>query len=200
MRIKSLCVILFGLSLVITVNGFACEEYKKISLEEAKEYRAVIGKADADSLDRMFAIDQLVCSDNPNLRAWAIQHGLKNSSDPLVRNQVMLTAMMQKQRIDIKLDEKGNLSKADKLFAKNNSGVYSLVVQYRSKKDGCISFLHKDRCSTRQSLYIKGDKIEFNLKHMFGEFRLSESNELVGYLRQFNKKGYGRIPAVIPLD
>lgn len=200
MRFNALCVILFCMFLSIAVNGFACEEFKKISLEDAKEYRAVIGNAGADPLDRMFAVEQLVCSDNPNLRAWAIEHGLKNSSDPLVRNQVMLIAMMQKQRIDINLDAKGNLTAADKQFVKKNSGVLSLVVQYRSNKDGCISFAHRDRCVTKQSLYIKGDKVEFNLNHMIGEFRLSSANELVGYLRQVSKKGYGRIPAVISLD
>ena len=112
----------------------ACEKFTRYSTEEAKEYRDMLNKADADSLDRLSAFQRLVCSDNPILRNYAIQQGLKNSKDPLVRNQVLLDAMMQKERIDIEMYSNDQLTKQDKEFIAKHAGIYSATVVYRSSQ------------------------------------------------------------------
>ncbi len=177
----------------------ACEKFNPLSSEEVKENRDMLGKLDADPLDRMFAFEQLACSDNPNLRHYAMKEGLKNSADPLVRNQVMLKAMMQKKRIDVELNSNKELTELDKKFISENAGVYSRIVYYRSEKEGCLSLHYPDKCIPTISLFIKGDKVEYNYKSVFGEFRLSQAGELIGFLRAKNSSKYSRIPAVIKL-
>ena len=177
----------------------ACEEYKSLSTEELKEYRDMLEKSDADSLDRMFAFEQLVCSDNPNLRAYALEIGLKKTADPLIRNQVMLKAMMLKKRIDVELNLTKELTRKDKEFIANNAGIFSRIVSYRSEKEGCLSVSSKKQCAPANSVFIKGDKVEYNYGLIFGEFRLSQAGELVGFLRVRESRQYSRIPAVIKL-
>lgn len=176
----------------------ACESYLQISLDEIKEYRTVLHQADADPLDRLFAFEQMVCSDRPNIRHYALKEGLSNISDPLVRNEIMLKAMMQKTRIDVELAIAKTLTKNDKAFITENGGVFSKAVAFKSETDGCISIHHAD-CRTDYSLWIRGDHVELGYGSVLGEFRLTDTNELVGTLRASNKKEYTNIPAIIKL-
>ena len=193
--------VLIAAGMMVYQSGLmlACEKYNSYSNEEAKEYLEMLNNPDANPVDRMFAIQQLACSDNPNLRNHSVKEGLKQSADPLVRNQVMLVAMMQKQRIDVELSSQKELTKGDKKFIADNSGTYSNNVKYRSESEGCISLYSPKECLKQNSLFIKGDKLEFNHGAIMGEFRLSEGNELVGYIRVKNTSQYSRIPAVIKL-
>lgn len=188
------------LALLLSVPGmaYACEDYSSFELEEIKEFRDMLDNTDADPLDRLFAFEQMVCSDRPNIRSYAIKQGLNTIQDPLVRNEVMFKAMMQKTRIDVELSKGRELSDEDKKFIQDNAGVYSHIVTYRSQEDGCIS-LHRDRCATEYSVFIVGDKVELNYSRVSGEFRLSGSGELVGTLRASDRGEYTRIPAVIKL-
>ncbi len=187
------------LSISFQQTVFSCEKYESFTLDEQKSFREMLNKSNADPLDRLFAFNRLACSDDPNIRSYAVREGLKNSSDELVRNQVMLTAFMQMKRVDIELGESTDATKDDQSFIKKNSGIFSKNVQYRSKTDGCISLYRADKCLSSSSLFIKGDKIEYNYKSIFGEFRLTSNNEMLGFLRVANTKKYSRIPAVIKL-
>lgn len=198
MRVVSALILVAGITVFQSGVIFACEKLTPYSTEELKEYLEILGKSDADPLDRMFAVEKLACSDNPNLRNYAMKAGLKNSVDPLVRNQVMLKAMMQKKRIDVELNSNEQLTNHDKKFISTNAGIYSKIVAYRSEKEGCVS-LYDKKCIPTRSLFIIGDKVEYNYNSVFGEFRLSKTGELVGFLRAENNSNYSRIPAVIKL-
>ncbi|MEW8628083.1 MAG: hypothetical protein AB2551_20210 [Candidatus Thiodiazotropha sp.] len=190
---------ILGLLISFQQTAFSCEKYESFTLDEQKSFREMLNKSNADPLDRLFAFNQLACSDDPNIRSYAIREGLKNSSDELVRNQVMLTAFMQMKRVDIELGESDGATKDDQSFIKKNSGIFSKNVQYKSKTDGCISLYRTDKCLSNSSLFIKGDKVEYNYKSIFGEFRLTSNNEMLGFLRVANTRKYSRIPAVIKL-
>ncbi|WP_148040260.1 hypothetical protein [Marichromatium sp. AB31] len=180
-------------------NAFSCEEYKSHPREKLQEYRSVLLNADADSFDRLFAFEQLVCSDNPNIRNYALKKGLENAKDELVRNQIMLEAMMLKSRIDIHLKKTKEITKEDKSFIDKHSGVYSSIIRYKDREQGCISLFTESTCNTSHSVFIKGNKVEYNSMGIYGEFKLSESNELVGFLRVRESSDYSKIPAVIEL-
>ncbi|MEZ5812319.1 MAG: hypothetical protein R3D45_12980 [Rhizobiaceae bacterium] len=176
----------------------ACEEYRSLSTAEMKEFRDKLVETDADPLDRMFAFEELNCSDNPTIRAYAVREGLKNATDPLVRHQIMFEALMQKTRIDVELSKAGKLKGGDKRFYDKNDGVYSREVSFRDRASGCIG-ISFNRCASNASLIISGDTVEYTHGAMIGVFKLTEQNELVGFLRPDNRSEYSKIPAIIRL-
>ncbi len=181
------------------LSAQACESYKSLATSEMKEFRDKLSEAEADPLDRLFAFEELSCSDNPTVRAYAVREGLKTAKDQLVREQIVLTALMQKTRLDIELVASGNVTDEDRKFIKKHAGLWSLPINFRSQKDGCVSAYHDSRCDARYSLFLRGDKAEFTYDRVVGEFQLSEDNALVGFVRVDARDTFGRIPAVINL-
>lgn len=191
--LKLISILLAGVSV-----ASACDKYADYTIDELKEFRAMLGKEDADSLDRLFAFEQMVCSDSPNIRSYAVKQGLNTIQDPLVRNEVMLRAMMQKTRIDVELGDNRELTDDDKKFIAEHGGLYSRLIANRTEEAGCIG-LNGKKCDSRYSVFIQGDKVELNYSPISGEFRLSGNGELVGTIRADNNARYTRIPAVIKL-
>lgn len=181
-------------------GAMACEGYVELSMQDAKEYRDKLQEQGADPLDRMFAFQQLVCSSNPILRAYAVREGLKAANDPLVRQQIMFDSLMQKTRLEIEMTAGSKATKADKAFIKELSGIWVLEVRYASREHGCLSFDRYDGCKKARALFIRGDNVEFSYNNAIGEFFLSDSNELVGFVRVNGRSDYSRIPAVIKLN
>lgn len=191
------------LGLVLTAqSASACEEYVNHDVADLKEYRDKLTEQGADPFDRLFAFEQLVCSSNPTLRAYAVREGMRNASDPIVRHQILLDAMLQKKRLDIELTVGSNATSADKSFVKGQSGVLVFPVAYASPSEGCISLNDRinDRCDRGRAVYIRGDNVELTYYDLIGEFFLTDADELVGFVRVKDRAEHGRIPAVIKLN
>ncbi len=192
--------IIVFLALVISMpDTFACEELIELSSEEVKEYRDKLIQSNADPLDRLFAFENLACSSKPTIRAYAIREGLKSSSDPLVRHQILFEALMQRPRIDVELSDSKKLKPGDKKFIEEYSGVYSREVIHRNRDAGCISF-DRGECRPTEAIFIRGGIVEFNRGRIVGRFELTDANELVGYIRPQAHPNYSNIPAIIKLD
>jgi hypothetical protein len=188
-----------GLLVLPVGMALACDSYSDYSTDELKEMRALLNNVEADPFDRMEALESLSCSDNPNLRHYALKQGLKSIEEPFLRNEILLIALMEKKRIDVELGKSSELTKDDKNFFTTHAGVYSNLVSYRSLSEGCISFYYKDRCDPGTSMVISGDRVQLNNIHVSGTFLLSREGELIGTLRAQNHSKYTRIPAVIKL-
>lgn len=188
-----------SLALLLQGAALACDKYVNYPMEEIKEYRDMLLKPDADPLDKLHAFELLACSDRPNIRHYALKNGFDNIDEPLVRNEIMLKAMLQKTRIDVELGDNGELTEADKNFIAQHGGVFSNIVSYRSEKDGCISLYDKRSCDVDSSYFIRGNKVELIYSGAWGKFELSASGELVGTLRPQNTAYHTHIPAVIKL-
>lgn len=181
-----------------TGTAAACEEFVAIPESEAKEARDKLLQSDADPMDRLFAFQKLVCSNQPVLRNYAVREGLKSTTEPLVREQIMLDALLQKTRLDITLVPGSGASKKEKDYAKDRSNLLSFEVRTASAEHGCLSLYAANGCQMIYSAVIKGDKLELNYTPLVGEFRLSDTNELVGFV--IPRPGhFGRIPAIIQL-
>ena len=189
---------LFILAVLQSSAAHACDDYASYSIDEIKEFRNMLSKSDADPLDRMFAFEQMACSDRPSIRHYALKEGLNTIKDPLVRNEIMLRAMMQKVRIDVELSKTKQLTGSDKSFIKEHGSVFSNLVTFRSEDDGCLG-LHYAKCEPRYSAFVVGNKLELNSGGTSGSFTLSTNGELVGTLRAGNSANYTNIPAVIKL-
>ncbi len=199
--IKRVLETLFFLNVfVLTFSSltYACETFENLSNEDVKLFRDKLIEPNADSLDKLFAFEKLACSNNPTIRALAVREGLSKSSDELVRHQILLEAMMQKNRIDIELADGRNLTPNDKKFINSHAGIYSRKVEGRDRSFGCLA-LHRQGCRSDDAVFIKGDLVEFNRGRITGVFRLSTQNELVGYLKPQANNRYSKIPAVIKL-
>ena len=177
----------------------ACEEFTDFSTEELKELREMLNDTDADPLDRLFALETMVCSDSPNIRHYAMKQGMEKIDEPLVRNEIMLKALLEKSRIDVEIGKAKNMSKQDKAFITEQGGVYSNQIMYRSESEGCISLYYKDKCATEYGVYVRGDRVELNYQYVSGVFHLSKAGELVGTLRARNNQNHAQLPAVIRL-
>lgn len=196
---------ILALGLAMAVSPFlapgasACEDYKVIDNTQLKEFRDKLLEAEADPLDRLFAFQELVCSDNPTIRTYAVREGLRASRDPLVRQQIMFDAMMGKTRLDIELTATVDATQKDKQFIKENAGVWSAPVAYVSAQEGCMSLYQSNTCSKGLSVYVRGDAVEIGYNRLIGDFRLADDNKLVGFIRVSGTSDYGRIPATIAL-
>ncbi|EKF18732.1 hypothetical protein [Nitratireductor pacificus] len=191
---------LAALGVLLSAAGAqACEQYKNLSTAEMKEYRDKLVEAGADPLDRLFAFEELSCSDNPTIRAYAIREGIAAAKDPLVREQIAFTSMMSKTRVDIELVIDSNASATDKKIVQGLSGLWSREARFKSPQHGCISFNSTDNCWTATSLFVKGDKIEMNFNDLLGEFHLTSDNVFAGFIRFDDRADNGRVPAVIKL-
>lgn len=187
------------LFLIHTGSVLACESYTDYSTDELKELRDAINQSDADPLDRMLAFEKMMCSDSPNMRHYAMEQGMKNVDDPLVRNEIMLKALLEKRRIDVEIGTSKDMTKNDKAFVAEQGGVYSHKVTYRSEPEGCIGLYQTEKCDSTYSLIISGDRVELNYQQVSGTFRLSKAGELVGTIRARNHQNYTQLPAVIKL-
>lgn len=181
-------------------GALACEEFVDLAAQELKEYRDKLVEQEADPLDRMFAFQQLACSSSPVMRAYAVREGLRTATDPIVRQQIMFDSLMQKTRLDIELTADSKVTAGDKNFIKEQSGVWVLQVPFQSSQEGCLSLHYGDRCEKQYSAFVRGDKLELTYNYTVGEFYLSDTNELVGYVRIRDNANFGRIPAVIKLN
>lgn len=176
----------------------ACEEYRDLTNGEIKEFRDKLIETGADPLDRLFAFEELVCSDRPTVRNYAIREGLRSATDPIVRHQILLEALMQKTRIDVEMTRSKKLKDGDKRFFDEHSGIYSRNVTFRDRAQGCIG-LNYNSCEPGDSLFVKGEVVELNRGYMVGLFKLTPQNELVGYVRPQANRNYSNIPAIIKL-
>lgn len=180
--------------------ALACEEYVTHDASTLKSLRDKLVEPGADSIDRLFAFQELVCSSNPTMRAYAVREGLRTSSDQLVREQIMLDALMQKDRIEIEMTAGPSATPDDKEFIKSLAGVWVGNVGFRSVERGCLSLYSNKECSSDAKVVISGDKVQFTYQRIVGEFVLTDTNELVGYLRAQAHQRFTRIPAILKLN
>lgn len=183
---------------ILTGPAVACEEYKTLAQADIKEFRDKLTDPNADPIDRLFAFQELACSDSPVMRDYAIRTGLANASDELVRNQIALEALLQKQRIEIEIIPKGAERKAQEYFKERYNNMIMIEVADTYPEDGCVVFRRNDSDSCTW-MYLKLDGPDAILAHdrsFSGKFELVATGELVGFVRNSD---YGQISARIDL-
>lgn len=179
----------------------ACEEYKSLSKDEIKDYRNKLVEEGADEVDRMFSFRELVCSDSPTMRAYAVEFGLKSTSDDVMRNEVMLAAMFQKKRIDINLVNSNSLGESEKNFVDSLGGVATYVLGQKFISEGCINIANtsNDKCNPWRSFIVSGSKILLTDGDSYvAEFELSKSNDVIGFFQRIGR-GESKIVASFTL-
>jgi hypothetical protein len=160
----------------------ACETYKALSATELKEFRNKLTEKGADPIDRLFAYQELACSDQPVMRAYAIRAGMENARDPILRQQIAFDALMAMPRVDVELS--GNdLGKNAKRYIEGEGNVISSAVRYRDLKKGCLSFYSSDSCQEGSAMTIKGDTLLVSGSNLVGTLALTETGEFIGTVR-----------------
>lgn len=179
---------------VIANQAQACEQYEPIPLAELKEYRTKLLEPEADPFDRLFAFEQLSCSDKPTIRSFAIQEGMKSANNDIVRTEILLQAILQRRQIVIELIS-ANPSKEVKKRIDRAGGAILETVRGKFPTEGCVSWSNDEECKG-WFLQISGKKAVLNGNGYDGLFELSKSGELVGFVR-FDRST--KVPAKIPL-
>ena len=180
--VKSLLAALAGLTLFAATPVLACETYKALSATELKEFRDKLAEQDADPIDRLFAYQELACSDQPVMRAYAIRAGMENAKDPILRQQIAFDALMALPRVDIELSGE-SLGKNAKRYVSGEGNVVSNTVRYRDPVKGCLSFHSSDACYEGHAMTLKGDTLLVSVSNLVGTLALTETGEFLGTVR-----------------
>lgn len=203
--------IAFAMLVLGTPAAMACDDYVEISAADTKAYRDVLADTAADPLDRYFAFEQLACSSSAPIRAYATQMALQGNTDTILRSQVLLHILTSKQRIIVELSPSRQSTPADQEALKKSGGQLSLIPKFVSVEQGCVSFTSD--CDPKRAMLIIGERVELgfdaansNLQtggnSAFGEFELTDANELVGNVRldSYSNGHHGSVNGLIRLD
>lgn len=203
---------LLALALISAASpAMACNAFVTLNTEDMKAYRDKLADTSADPLDRYFAFEQLACSDSPPVRAFASKMALEGNSDPITRAQVLLHILTNKKQIVIQLSPSKQSTKADQQAISTSNGQLVLVPKTMLPEEGCVSFTYD--CDPKRAMLIIGERVELGFdahnsglrsggNSAFGEFRLTETNELVGSIRldTYSNGEHGSVDALIRLD
>lgn len=186
---NALKIILAGFALFFCgglTSGLACAQYKTLAISELKEYRDKLIEEAADPIDRLFAYQQLSCSDQPGVRRYAIDIGMQNATDDIVRHAILLDAVMALPRIDLEIPDNQDADDAHRKFLTEKGNVLSFVVRYRDKKAGCLSFFSETECSTGRMATLLGRSLSISNDDIHATLTLTTSGEMTGFLRRHN--------------
>ncbi len=148
------------LSLAFPALGTACEAYKSVPQDQAQAMLDALGNPKAKSLERVFAFQTLACSDIPSVRRVAMEQGLKNGNDPVLRGQVLLEILMQKDAVNLDLLDTPNLPPLSRDFIKRRGGSMLYTFRFKDRAQGCISIGYNHECDRTRKITISGDKIQ----------------------------------------
>lgn len=175
--------ILLATGLVEARAALACDQFIALDAAQAKELMATLKNPGADQFDRIFAFETLVCSDRPVIRDFAMKEGLANAGDDMVRAQVLMEIMFQKERYRIRLIGSPSLDPQAKKFIEEKKAALFYDNKMTDKVKGCVS-LYGDQCRPDRQFSFKGTTILLRYDSLLGEFRLQEDNTLAGTIRE----------------
>lgn len=190
--------ILYAIALVIVAGwpALACEgDYEPIPMEDLKEYRAKLVEPEADPFDRLFAFERLACSDRPTIRTYAIEQGMKSSTDEIVRHEILLRSILQRDQFVIELISTGADQEAKRELERYGGLIRKFIVR-RLPERGCVQWRETtDECAGYSAQVSGGKVIVTHANQWDGFFELTSTGELVGFIRTER----AQIPARIPL-
>lgn len=178
-------------------TAHACEKYKEIELADAQKLLSTLKDAKSDTMTRVFAFNALACSTMPAVRQVAMKEALK-IDDPIVKGDVLLEILMQRDAILVELIPSSGLSRDAKAWAAklNNSLVYKF--RFKDPAAGCVTVnTGGEACQKGSMIKLNGDTVDIYEDPLFGEFTLQPDNTLRGYIKPNSRTA--QIPAKIGL-
>ncbi|MEP2706242.1 MAG: hypothetical protein ABJQ71_22770 [Roseibium sp.] len=200
---KILCSAIPLLGFMCVSQAMACADYESIDPTELKSMRDVLVKEDADPIDRLTVFQLLMCSDQPAIRAYAIDVG-KQTSDVILQAEVVAAALSELDQLDIKLVPADNLNDKARKYVERVKSSLSFIVRSRSRSGACVGLIKRevDLCPIGARASALGSTVEFsfdvNSRNLSGAFALATTGDMIGYIES-HSPATGRIPAILRL-
>ena len=198
-RTSATCFLLFVLVYTQTTALANCTEYSHYPDAEIEQYIGILQNSEKSEIQRSIAYDKIACSDNPNYRQYALEIGLQDTSNSLLRSKILMDAMMSKDIFVIDLIEPSNLSKESKDYIKENSGQLRFKAYQRDPTEGCITIYIHSKCGSDRQVKVTGQYVEVTFINFYGKFELTPNNDLKGYVISSGGAKTGKIPAKLNL-
>lgn len=185
-KLVQLSGLLIAAALMAVSQAGACEGYKSVPQDQAQKLLDILGNRNAKSIDRVLAFETLACSDMPAVRRAALEEGLKNVSDRILREQILLEVLMQKDSISLELLDGSSLPHIARENIRRTGGSIHYRFFYKNRLEGCISLSSRRECNPRTMIRISGDKIELFDRNNTAQLQLQPDNSLRGFWRRLS--------------
>jgi len=186
-----------ALTLLCASPGRACDEFKPVDLETGQKLMGILEAPNAQALDKIFAFQTLACADQPIMRRFATDEGIK-SKNPLLRAQALAEIVLQRDAIKIELTETPGLpdSLRNWLKAEGHSLVYR--VSRPQGRFNCVGINGANCDDLRQYQFrVDGEKVRLFYGNIVGDFQLAEGRNLRGTIKNGANPA---VPAKIDLE
>lgn len=178
--------VVLALSLAFSATGSACEGFKSVPQDQAQAMLDTLGNPKSKPLERVFAFQTLACSDLPAVRRVAMEQGLKGN-DPILRGQVLLEILMQKDAFSLELLDSPNLPPQSRENIKRRGGSMLYNFRFKDRAQGCISIGFNNECDKIRKIVISGDKVQILDAGEFTDLQLQPDNTLRGTWKRINE-------------
>lgn len=177
--------IVLGFLTSMIESSSACEKFAAVDNAQAKEAMALLANPDGDPFDKLSAFELLSCSDKPVVRAFALKTGLQGVTDEMVRGQILMGMLMQRQLIRMVMTKTGDLDQSALTLIEEHNGVIELQNKYQDEVKGCIGFWDDNGCTDNVSMKFRGTTLDFTYSQeaLTGTFILGADNRLTGWIR-----------------
>lgn len=176
-----------------------CSEYSHLPDEEIEEYLSILQDPNKSDFKRSTAYNQLACSDNPVYRQHAFEIGIQDTENTLLRRQILLDRMFEKENFVIELIELANLSQESKAYIKENKGQIRFKAYKRDPSKGCITVYIHSSCDGSRQVTVSGNIVEITHIDFYSKFELTSKNTLEGYVVSSRRYKTDKIPAKLNL-
>lgn len=178
----------------LLAHAEACESLRQLDAGTARKMMGVIRQVDGDVLDQMEAFKILSCSDEPALRNFAIEDGLRAKS-PIVRSLALAEQIFQREQIRIDFLPDASIGDREKIWMEQQGRALVYKIEIVNRQSSCVSISARSKCDdprNEQRLTIDRDKVRLMDRDIQATFSLQPDGSLRGMLKP------GRILKDIP--
>jgi hypothetical protein len=163
----------------------ACEQKKKIDRSSAIQALKQIADEAISDIDRLFILDELLCSSDAQIRTLVLKSGI-NSKSEVVRMRALMYRMMEMRNYRIELissDIQGASGSAEREFIKRNGGHLIYQNKFSDPQNSCVSIYRHDSCDSSGVISIDRLKVIIRYDYLLSELELQPDGTLRGFVK-----------------
>lgn len=166
----------FSALVMLPLTAQACEDFVSLDRGQVVDLMNTIRDPQKDPLDQFFAFETLMCSNQSGVRDLARRTAMK-STDPTLRGQVLLMAIMEMENIPVRLLEVDGLSKEQYERIKQRP-IENFAVKYRDPANACLSVIRDKSCDPASLVSVNGTRLTIRTRYngydIDGDFSLDD--------------------------
>lgn len=187
-----------GLLTVLSAPALACDGFKPVDADSGNRLMSILESSTAKPLDQIYAFETLACAEQPILRRFAMDEGLR-SKNRLLRAQALIELVLQRDGLKVELSDSRDLPEALRNWIKGQGGTIVYRLTKPNRQHACVSLENSGDCEkpTSWQLRVDGERVRLNGNAISGDFALTEERTLRGTVKY---SSYPPITAKIDLN